>query len=134
MIHHIQLKRFEYHTAAEGSMVKNGVHIDIDFEAKNLALEGEGIKVRTSIYPGFGVDLSDNTGDGLVFSLEGILEDNKTINSCSGLLVLYSTMERKDQNTRDWRLALYLYDDYNSSREIKLNLAMWPFAEKPELN
>ncbi len=144
----IPLRRFEYCIAgpdatATGRKIwdKHSIEmhirlttIDIDFEKKNLCLEGEGIKVNTTIYPGFGIDLSDKASDGLVFSLDGTLDDGKTISSCSGLLVLHSAMEKKDRNGSDWHLALYLYDNYNDEREIKLNLTMWPFAKNAELN
>ncbi|HXB06738.1 MAG TPA: hypothetical protein VNW04_06475 [Puia sp.] len=134
MIRHIPLKRFEYCTAEQGAWAKYRVTLDIDFERRNLALQGEGIKVKTTIYPGVGVDLSDKMSDGLVFSLEGVLEDGKTVNACSGLLVLYCSPEWKDSNATDWHLAIYLYDDYDDEREIKLNLTMWPLAGNPELN
>jgi hypothetical protein len=131
---HIPLKRFEYCTAEQGATAKNRVSVDIDFEKRNLAIEGEGIKIKTAIYPGVGVDLSDNIDDELVFSLQGVLEDGKTINSCSGLLVLQCDMEGQARSVRDWRVSVYLYDDYDGDREIKLNLTMWLLPGNPQLN
>jgi hypothetical protein len=134
MKQHIPLKRFEYCTAEQGATADNRVNFEIDFEKGNLALEGEGIKIKTTIYPGFSVDLSDKTNDELVFSLQGIMEDGKTINSCSGLLVLYCSTEKKARADVDWRVAVYLYDDYEGDREIKLNLTMSLLTGNPELN
>jgi hypothetical protein len=148
MKHHIPLKRFEYFIAepranntARAIRDKHSVemhfrfmNVDVDFEKRSLSFEGEGIKVKTTIYPGGGVNLSDSANDELVFSLDGILEDGKTINSCSGLLVLHSAAEREGRRDKEWCLTIYLYDDYNDEREIKFNLTMWSVPENPELN
>jgi|HubBroStandDraft_2_1064218.scaffolds.fasta_scaffold1265210_1 hypothetical protein len=134
MKRHIPLKRFEYCTAEQGVTAKDRVTIEIDFEKGNLAIQGEGIKVKTSIYPGVSVDLSEKTNDELIFSLQGILEDGKIINTCSGLLVVYRTTQVRVRGVRDWRVAVYLYDDYDNEREIKLNLTMWHLAGDPKLN
>lgn len=134
MKHHIPLKRFEYCTAEQGVSAKNRVNIEIDFEKGDMCIEGEGIKVKTSLYPGTSVDLSDKANDGLSFSLQGILEDGKTINSCSGLLVLYCDLKGMLQSVKDWRAAIYLYDDYDGDREIKLNLTMCILGANPEMN
>jgi hypothetical protein len=134
MKHHIPLRRFIYCTAGQGANAQNRVTIEIDFEKRNLALQGEGIKISTAIHSSYSVDLSDKTNDGLVFSLDGVLEDGKTINTCSGLLVLYCGSEWKVRCDRDWRLAVYLYDDDNEDREIKLNITMGPLTGKPQLN
>jgi hypothetical protein len=130
----IPLKRFEYCTAEQSATAYNKVNFEIDFEKGNLAIEGEGIKVKTTIYSGFCSNLSDKTDDELVFSLQGIMEDGKTINSCSGLLVLYSATKRRARAGTDWRVVIYLYDDYDGDREIKLNLTMSLLAGNPELN
>jgi hypothetical protein len=128
------LRRYEYCTAEQGATADNKVNFEIDFEKGNLAIEGEGIKVKTAIYPGFSVDLSDKTNDDLVFSLQGIMEDGKTINSCSGLLVLYCATKKQVRADMDWRVVVYIYDDCDGDREIKLNLTMSLLAGNPELN
>ena len=128
----IPLKRFEY--CVTDRALYRITNVDVDFEKKSLRFVGEGLKVHTTIYPGFGVDLSDETNDGLVFSLEGILEDDKTINTCSGLLVLYNVMDRNGRSGMAWRLSVYLYDDNNDEREIRFNLAMEPMSGNAALN
>src|ERR1700754_3464478 len=141
----IPLKRLEYcipDTAAENYSMTN---VNIDFEKGNLSLEGDSqlmgvetrkqrlvrsatkkgrIKVNATIFPGVNAHLSDIASGELVFSLEGILEDGKSVNSCSGLLVLNNTAGTQGHGVEKWRLAVYLYDDYNEKREIKLMLTM----------
>lgn len=166
MKHSLPLRRFEYCVPNPGSndMEISDIHpfemnfpkvnIDIDFEKKNLSLEGdswlilddsqnpepayslgnERIKVRATIYTGFSVSLSSFSEDELVYSLEGILEDGKSITSCSGLLVLNGAAGGKEQGGRKWYLAVYLYDDYDDERAIRLKLAIHSFAENAELN
>jgi hypothetical protein len=128
----VPLKRFEY-CMADRALYRLR-NVDVDFEKKCLRLVGEGLKVNATIYTGCGVDLSDDTNDGLVFSLEGILEDGKSINTCSGLLVLHNAIDRKGQQGRAWLLSVYLYDDHNDEREIKFNLAMEPMSENAAFN
>lgn len=128
----VPLKRFEY-CIADRALYRLR-NVDVDFEKKCLRLVGEGLKVNATIYTGWGVDLSDDTNDGLVFSLEGILEDGKSINTCSGLLVLHNAIDKKGQRGRAWLLSVYLYDDHNDEREIRFNLAMEPMSENAAFN
>jgi hypothetical protein len=134
MKHQAALRRFQYCTSAQAATADNKVNFEVDFEKGNLSLEGEGITVKTSVFPGFSIDLSNKKGDELVFSLQGIMEDGKTINTCSGLLVLYCAAESKTCLAMGWRVAIYLYDDYDNDREIKLNLTMWLVGGDPQLN
>ncbi|HEX9514188.1 MAG TPA: hypothetical protein VF939_27035 [Puia sp.] len=129
----IPLKRFEYCISDTAATVQFA-NVDIDFEKKNLSLTGGSLKVKATIYPGCAVDLSDSSEDELVFSLEGIMEDGKSINSCSGLLVLDSMMSRYELGGKEWHATVYLYDDYNDEREIKLKLPMCSLSENAELN
>lgn len=128
--------------------------IDIDFEGRTLCLEGisktesgqrrprwarsgsngEFIKVFATICPGPGSPLSGTTDDGLVLSLDGILEEGKKVSSCNGLLMLHCSAEKRGWLGGEWCLAVYLYDDYHNRREICLNLSMWPLSENAGLN
>ncbi|HMI63984.1 MAG TPA: hypothetical protein VK518_23870 [Puia sp.] len=128
----VPLKRFEY--SITDPALYRFRNVDVDFEKKCLRLVGEGLKVNATIYSGSGVELSDELSDGLVFSLEGILEDGKTINTCSGLLVLHHAIVRKGQSGKAWHLSVYLYDDHDDEREIRFNLAMQPMSENAPLN
>jgi hypothetical protein len=128
--------------------------MDIDFEKRTLSLEGiskpgtgrrkqrrarsgpdgEFIKVFATICPGPGFHLSETADDGLFLSLDGVLEDSKTISSCNGLLMLHCRAEKQGWNGGEWCLVIYLCDDYNERREIRLNLPMWPVSENAVLN
>jgi hypothetical protein len=130
--------------------------MDIDFEKRTLSLEGiskpgrdprkrkarhsqsgpngEFIKVQATICPGPGTKLSETGEDGLFLSLDGVLEDSKTVSSCNGLLMLQCRAEKQGWNGEEWSLVIYLCDDYNERREIRLNLPMWPVSENAVLN
>lgn len=167
----IPLRRFEYCIADAGATAKDRqgsdshsidtddthfrlVSVDIDFEKRNLSLEGislmpdgsqrlrrtrsgaddERIMVNATICPGSGVYLSDNSDDGFVLSLKGFLEDSKTINSCSGSLMLYFVPEKNGGDGGEWCLAVSLCDDNDDRRAIRLHLEMWAPVEHAELN
>jgi len=142
----IPLKRFEYSipdaaAMATGALEENALemhfqfaNVDIDFEKQTLSLTGKRLKVKATIYPGFSVDLTDFSEDGLVFSLEGIIEDDKSINSCSGLLILDNMTSRNTPGGREWHATVYLYDNYDDEREIKLRLPMYSHGANAELN
>jgi hypothetical protein len=131
------------------------VKVNIDFEKSNLSLEGNGlfimdhtrkpkppmpisgdgrVRVKAIIHPGFSVDLSDFSAEGLVFSLDGIIDDGKSIHTCSGLLVLDKTISRDMPGSWEWYLTVYIYDDYSDEREIKLKLTMYSISENANLN
>ncbi|HXB45741.1 MAG TPA: hypothetical protein VNV85_16855 [Puia sp.] len=131
------------------------VKVNIDFVKKNLSLEGNSlvmvtpvgnseltisacdnkrIKVKASFYSSFNIDLSDLSNDGLVFPLQGIIEDDKGINSCSGLLALDCASTNNWPRGNEWQLTIYFYDDFNDEREIKLKLTMYSFSENTLLN
>ena len=142
----IPLLRYEYSipdAAATAGDTLNGqtretlfqlANVDIDFEKKSLSLTGKKLKVKATIYPGFAADLTDLSEDGLVFSLEGIMEYHKCINSCSGLLVLDNMPSRNTPEGREWQATVYLYDDYDEEREIRFRLPLYSPRENAELN
>jgi hypothetical protein len=136
-------------------MYFQSANVDIDFERKSLSLEGDSqlilgnsltskpvhssarkkrVKVKATIYPGFAINLSDRAEDDMVFSLKGIIEDGVTINTCSGLLVLHGMTNRNAPGGKEWHATVYLYDDYNDEREIKLKLPICSLAENAGLN
>ena len=155
MNHSIPVKRLEYCIPEMTTAKANMTNVNIDFEKGNLFLEGDSqlvlyetrrsrlarsafrkgrIKVNATIFPGVKAHLSDVAGSELVFSLEGLLEDGKTINTCSGLLVLNNPGTRKGIGPEKWHLSVYLYDNYNDKREIKLKLTMHYVTKNAELN
>lgn len=142
----IPLKRYEYSipdAASTATGFQDGhdlemhfqfANVDIDFEKQNLSLTGKRLRVKATIYPGFAVDLTDFSEDGLVFSLEGIIEDGKSINSCSGLLILDNMISWDTPGGREWHATVYLYDNYDDEREIKFRLPMYSHGANAELN
>jgi hypothetical protein len=169
MKQYIPLKRFEYSVPCSGICAKRMgswvsdpfethlplLKVKIDFEKRDLYLEGKGliergsvqkpeadlsasdnerISVKATISSGFSINLSDFANDELVFSLEGSLDDGKTINSCSGLMVLGNTISRNGQEGNEWRLTVYVYDDCDDEREIKLRLMMYSLSENAPIN
>src|SRR5260221_11237317 len=85
------------------------VKLNIDFVNKYLILEGNGIqaktlssnkeltrfdfereriKVNANIYCGLDINLSGSSNDGLVFLLEGMVDDGERNCPCSGLLLM----------------------------------------------
>lgn len=153
MNHLLPVRRLEYSIPETAAANSNMTNVNIDFEKGNLSLEGDSqlmvtetrrswsgrspfrkgrIKINATILPGFNAHLSDKANDEFVFSLEGILEDGKSINTCSGLLVLINMAD--SHGAEKWRLAVYLYDEFNGNREIKLMLTMHYVTENAELN
>ena len=131
------------------------VKVNIDFVNKCLLLEGNGIqakaltskkeltkfdfekkriKVNAKIYCGLNINLSCFSNEGLVFLLEGTLDDGENKNPCSGLIVIESRTNRQESGRKEWDLRVYLYDTYNDDREIKLDLMMCSLSQNAELN
>jgi len=148
MRHQLPLKRFEYCLADPGTTATGRntrarrtfemhfslTSFEIDFEKASLSLVGERIKLKASIFPGYGVDLTEATEEALIFSMEGILENGASIGTCSGLIVLQNIPEGDGRLGREWRLSIHLYDDFSGDREIKFNLWMLPLSENAVLN
>jgi hypothetical protein len=152
---HLPLKRFEYCIAGPGVAADGMKKVSIDFENKELSLTGdirlvpdrprklwrarptfsrERIEVRATIHPGLTGGLAGYSTDEVIFSLEGTMRDSKQINSCSGLLVLENVIIGHGSEGREWHATLYLYDDKNDGREIKLRLTMYRPLANPEQN
>jgi len=155
MKQHIPIRQFEYSIPTPGAAVDGMKRVSIDFEKRKLSLTAdiglvpdrsrkvrrppstssrERIEVRATIYPGLNGGLVGFSADELIFSLEGIMQDSKHINSCSGLLVLENLTNGHGSEGREWQATLYLYDDNSSGREIKLRLTMYCPLANPELN
>ena len=135
MKQHIPLKRFEYCIPAPGAATSGMKKVSIDFEKKKLSLTGDiGIEIRATLYPGLTGALAGFSTGELIFSLEGIMQDSKHINTCSGLLVLENLTRGQGSEGREWHATLFLYDDNTDGREIKLRLTMYCPSANPELN
>jgi hypothetical protein len=155
MKRHIALKRFEYCIPGFSAAFDGIRKLSIDFEKKELSLTGdigaipdrprklwrpfstsatERIEIKATIHPGVIGALTGLSGNEVIFSLERTIRDGKRINSCSGLLVLENLPYGHGCDDREWHATLYLYDNKNDGREIKLRLTMYRPLPKPELN
>ena len=131
------------------------VKINIDFVNKHLFLEGNGvlaktlsskteltgfdfekerIKVNAKIYCGLDINLSGSCNEGLVFLLEGIMDDGVNKNPCSGLIVIDSRLDRYESEEKEWELRVYIYDSTNGDREVKLDMMMYSLSPNAALN
>ncbi|MEP7374273.1 MAG: hypothetical protein ABI675_12835 [Chitinophagaceae bacterium] len=131
------------HIAAEHLPLMN---VAIDFENGILKLEGdwpfmiasnkhneaswfghhrERVKIETTIYPAFAIDLNDPESDGLVFPLEGNIKDGNQPGSCSGLLVIDNVRRNNGLIGNHWNISFYLYDAQFDDCEIKFKLPLY---------
>jgi len=131
------------------------VKVNIDFENKWLVLESNGfttkssssniertqfdfgkkrIRVNANIYCGLDINLAGSSGDELVFLLEGIMDDGESISPCSGLLVIDTATGRYESAGKEYDLRVYLYDNNDEDKEIKLDLMMYSLSQNAELN
>lgn len=120
--------------------------IQIDFEKGELQMEGDWyflmkanayhneslltfhrnrVLVKTSVYPALSIDLNDPESDGLIFPLEGTIQDGSCLNGCSGLLVLESTGISNGVIRKQWNITCYLYDSHFDESEIKFQLPVY---------
>ncbi|HXB29581.1 MAG TPA: hypothetical protein VNW49_07170 [Puia sp.] len=131
------------------------VKVNIDFVNKRLFLEGNGvlantlsskteltgfdfekerIKVNAKIYCGLDINLSGSSNEGLVFLLEGVMDDGYSKNPCSGLIVIDARSNRYESEGKEWELRVYLYDSNNDDREVKIDMMMYSISPNAELN
>ena len=156
MKHSIPFKRFDYAASSpdtyanptgsgDGSSVDMhlpALKVRIDFEKSVLTLEEKivsnpdnaRIRVKAAIYPGFSINLSEFTKDELIFSMDGSLDDGKRINKCSGLLVFSKPIYKDGSEAGEYHLTIYLSDDFDDGREIKLRLTMYAFSKNAPFN
>jgi hypothetical protein len=127
--------------------------LNIDFENEYLFLEGNGIQIKTlssktelarfdfekerikvnaNICCGSDINLYGSSNGGLVYLLEGIIDDGESKNACSGLLVIERRPNSRESGRNAWDLKVSLYD--NDEKEIKLELVMSSLTQNAELN
>ncbi len=131
------------------------VQVNIDFEKRSITLDGLGqftpgpgrrrewiktkaskkkVSVRAAICPGPGLDLSESLDNDFAFSLEGVIDDGKSINSCAGLLLVNGTAYTNGAGYREWQLAVYLYDERNTERQVNLKLTLYSGFQHADQN
>lgn len=152
------LKSFDYSIPCkqgDNDGLSDLVQVNIDFERRNITLDGlrqfitspgrrrewiktkaskKKVSVRASICPGPGLDLSESMDNDFAFSLEGVIDDGKSLHSCAGLLLVNGTARTNGAGYREWQLAVYLYDEHNTERQIDLKLTMYSVFINADLN
>ncbi len=124
-------------TAAEHAPL---LKVAFDFEHGHLRLEGdwqylvtsskhskaswlnyhrERVYINAALYPAYPINLNDDATDGLVFTLQGNIEDGGHTAPCSGLLSIERIWENYGPR---WTISCSLYDLAFVNCEIKINL------------
>jgi hypothetical protein len=103
-------------------------------ELTGFDFEKERIKVNAKIYCGLDINLTGSSNEGLVFLLEGVMDDGESKNPCSGLIVIDSKSNRHESEVKEWDLRVYLYDCNDDDREIKIDMMMYSLSQNAELN
>jgi hypothetical protein len=115
----------------------NGIHTEnsiLKTELEKFDFKKERIKVNAKIYCGLNINLSGSSNEELVFLLEGSMDDGKSKNHCSGLIVIENRTGRNESGEKEWVLRVYLYDSRDDDREIKLDLMMYSLSPNAALN
>ncbi len=90
--------------------------------------------MNAKIYCGLDINLSGSSNEGLVFLLEGVMDDGYSKNPCSGLIVIDARSNRYESEGKEWELRVYLYDSNNDDREVKIDMMMYSISPNAELN
>ena len=122
------------------------MQVDIDFGKGKLLLDGdwqflvsanvrarskwfsyhEGrITVELSMFHSSVIDLSDPFNDGLVIVADGLIKDDSSINSCSGMVILDKSTNPGKSGYYGWDITFYLYDYQEEKCEIKFKLPLY---------
>jgi hypothetical protein len=131
------------------------VTVRIDFEHGNFFLEGswkfmmasnknvrqsraarkrERVRVKSALYPSLPLDLADENNENFFFTLDGVIQDDAMLSSCSGMLIVQQIRYTDGGLTGEWMLTFYLYDVTENGCEIKFNLPMLPEQHYTGLN
>jgi hypothetical protein len=122
------------------------MQVTVNFEEGELKLEGdwrfmmaanrhnepgwliyhrERVEIETAIYSSLVIDLNDRYTDGLVFPLEGSIQDGDSLHSCSGLLVTDNVRGSDGLIGNQWNISFYLYDAQFDDCKIKFKLSIY---------
>jgi len=78
-----------------------------------------------AIYPTLTIDLADPYSDGLVFPMEGSIQDSIYDSSCNGLLIIDKVKDTKGQFYSYWNISYFIYDVQVDDCEIKFKLPLY---------
>jgi hypothetical protein len=131
------------------------VKVNIDFENKYLFIEGNGdlaktltkkvgltrfdfdnkrIKVNANIYCGLSINLTASNEEGLVYILEGVIDDGEYKYPCTGLLIIDNRATSQQSGDDEWDLRVHLFDSANEEKEINIDLIISSMSQNAELN
>ena len=148
------LRSFEY-SILQTSVSFPLVSVRIDFEHGNFLLEGswkfmvasnknvrqsraarkrERVRVKSILYPSLSVDLADEKNENLCFTLDGIIQDDVILTTCTGMLTLEQIRYTDGSPTGEWILSFYLYNVIDQGCEINFRLPMLPEQQYNGLN
>ncbi len=85
----------------------------------------ERIMIQGIINSSIEINLAENNCDGLLFPIEGKLNDGSIICTCTGLIILEAARNNNFKSFTKWMLNIYLYDALVENFEIKLKLPLF---------
>ena len=94
-------------------------------EARWLDYHIGRVQIETTIYATVPINLGDVKNDGLVFPLEGSIQDDDYYGFCTGLLVLDHAASLNSIISDQWNISFYLYDLQFNDCEIKFKLPLF---------
>jgi hypothetical protein len=83
------------------------------------------IRIDANIYPAGAIDLVDLNSDGLLYPVEGVINDGSSINFCSGLIVLDRRETNPAVHAHEWTICFNLYDYEADNSEITFALPVY---------
>jgi len=122
------------------------MRVSFDFEHGKMKLEGDWqylmatnkhnganwftchrdrVSIAMDIFPISPINLHDKESDGLVFTLEGLINDGESIGGCSGLMVLDNVKGKKGRFSNRWDFTFYIYDLQFEFCEIKFRVPVY---------
>lgn len=141
-----QLKYFLPEAGRRNGRYGRPLRINIDFEKGLIQISGnyrhilataregiestpEWVQINAHIYPGETLELQTSDSTNVVLAVDGQLNDGMGPYPCAGLLVLEAASE-----TGGWELTLYLYDQLDACKEVRIRLPLPYSSAQPYLN
>lgn len=103
-------------------------------EASRFGCDRDRVKIETAIYPACVINLNDPYSNGLMFPLEGNINDGNSLSTASGLLILDNVTAGNGLMSNQWNTSFYIYDAAYNDCEIKFQLPVYIVEITPGLN
>ena len=85
----------------------------------------ERVMIEAIINSSIEINLAGNICDGLLFPVEGKINDGSIICSCTGMIILEAGCNNNIIHFNTWMLNIYLYNALVENFEIKLKLPLY---------